>query len=221
MTVTTALAIQSWRDRIDEQLADHVAQLARRNQALEDFAALVAHDIRTSLLAALRCDTPHDGLTRSLDLVDSILDAVRAERSHGDTPSVASCARRAAEDLSLTATNIVIVEDGPFPMPPTALRLVLRNTFANAAAAGATYVRVSVSADRDCHTLVVDDDGCGPGATESYDVGAGLGLSLCRRLLGRFEAALSLSSRPAGGTRATLAAQRRESDDSTIAGGRS
>ncbi len=30
-----------------EQLAEHAARLARKNEALEDFAALVAHDVKS------------------------------------------------------------------------------------------------------------------------------------------------------------------------------
>src|SRR6266496_2515499 len=55
-----------------EQLAEHVTRLARKNEALADFAALVAHDVRSSLVPALRSDSSDESLSRTLELVDSI-----------------------------------------------------------------------------------------------------------------------------------------------------
>jgi hypothetical protein len=55
----------------EEQLAEHVSRLARKTEALDDFAALVAHDVKSSLLDALRDNDPGKGLTRALELVDS------------------------------------------------------------------------------------------------------------------------------------------------------
>jgi signal transduction histidine kinase len=206
MTTMTEAPLQLRRVRLEEELATHAARLARRNQALEDFAGLVAHDVRSSLLAALRCDEPRDGLARSLDLVDSILDAVRAEHAHGETDSVAACARQALDDLRPGSTNLVMEAGDRFPMPSDALRVALRQLFANAVAAGATSIRVTTAVGNGCETLIVDDDGCGLGSTASYTAGAGLGLRLCRRLLARFDATLELVPRPVGGTRARIVA---------------
>src|SRR5258705_3169732 len=69
------------RDRFTaEQLADHAARLARKNEALEDFAALVAHDVKSSLICALTSDEPRKALLRALEIVDSVLAATRADR---------------------------------------------------------------------------------------------------------------------------------------------
>jgi signal transduction histidine kinase len=57
---------------IEEQLATHATRLARKNEALEDFAALVAHDVKSSLVYALRSDEPREAMTRAIELVDSI-----------------------------------------------------------------------------------------------------------------------------------------------------
>src|SRR2546421_8541820 len=45
----------------EEQLVEHVARLARKTEALDDFAALVAHDVKSSLLDALRDEDPREG----------------------------------------------------------------------------------------------------------------------------------------------------------------
>jgi signal transduction histidine kinase len=212
MTTFTELPPLPRPVRLEDQLAAHAARLARRNQALEDYAALVAHDVRSTLLAALRSDEPRAGLTRSLELVDSILDAVRAEQARGDTRSVAACARAAIDDLGNRGTNLLVTPGGPFPLPPATLRVALRNLFANAVAAGATRIHVATPVWGGS-SLIVDDNGCGLAGngsdTAANDaVGAGLGLSLCQRLLSRFNATLSLTPGPVTGVRATIVAPR-------------
>src|SRR6185437_15790136 len=94
---------------------------------------------------------------------------------------------------------------GEFPMPPDALRLVLRNLLANAIAAAAIRIHVSALAEGDQRLLVVDDDGVGITSSEHYATGSQLGLSMCRRLVERCGARLELRPRAAGGTRAVIA----------------
>jgi signal transduction histidine kinase len=210
MTTTTITEpwIQPMHARLEEELATHASRLARRNQALDDFAALVAHDVRSSLVAALKCGAPRDGLARSLELVDSILDAVRAERGHGETGCVFACAQQAIDDLGVGSLQLVAAPGDWFPIPSVALRVALRNLFANAVAAGATRIRVGSASGDDCQTLIVDDDGCGLASGGSYVAGAGLGLCLCRRLLDRFDVSLELMAGPVSGTRAVIVAPR-------------
>lgn len=219
MTIMVETSFQLKRDQLEEQLATHAARLARKNRALEDFAALVAHDIRSSLVAALRSDEPRDGLARSLELVESILDAVHAEAADGETPSVAACARQAMDDLGLDGAKLVVHRGGPFPIPADALRVALRNLFANAAAAGATQLHLMTQPRGGRQKLIVDDNGCGLVSSGSYPAGAGLGLWLCRRLLCRFDASLELMPSPRGGSRAMIALLE-ECHDSTTARGR-
>ena len=47
----------------EEQLAEHVARLARKTEALDDFAGLVAHDVKSSLLGR----PPRRGSARGTD----------------------------------------------------------------------------------------------------------------------------------------------------------
>jgi signal transduction histidine kinase len=207
MTVTTETPRQLKRHRLEEELAAHAARLARNNRALEDFAALVAHDVRSSLLAALRYDEPREGLERSLELVESILDAVRADGAHEETGSVAACARQAIDDLGADGTTLVVEPGARFPVPSAALRVALRNLFANAVAAGANRIDVSTRLTADSRMLIVQDNGSGLDSNGWYVAGAGLGLWLCRRLLARFDASLEIQPAPAGGTRLMIVAQ--------------
>ena len=68
------------RRRAEEQIARSAAQLALRNRVLEDFAALVAHELKTPLHAALIADDPATYLVQALDLVDELLDAERGRQ---------------------------------------------------------------------------------------------------------------------------------------------
>src|SRR5258708_8164314 len=169
----------------EEQLTEHVVRLARKTEALDDFAGLVAHDVRSALLVALRDEDPRAGLARALELVDSILESVRADQGGTGVARLADCVQKAIADLGASHTQIVASVTGEFPIPPDALRLVLRNLLTNAIAAGAGQIHVSALARGDQRILVVDDDGVGLAATNSYAPGAQLGLCLCRRLLAR------------------------------------
>jgi signal transduction histidine kinase len=190
----------------EEQLVEHVVRLARKTEALDDFAALVAHDVRSSLLVALRGDDPREGLARALELVDSILEVVRAESGGTAVARLADCVQLAIADLGYSHIEIVASVTGEFPIPPDALRLVLRNLLANAIAAGAGRIHISALARGDQRILVVDDDGVGLASTNSYATGAQLGLRLCRRLVERCGCALELRPRAVRGTRAVIVA---------------
>ena len=190
----------------EEQLAEHVSRLARKTEALDDFAGLVAHDVRSSLLAALRDDDPREGLTHALELVDSILEAVRADQGGTVVARLADCVQQAIADLGDSGIEIVASVTGEFPIPPDALRLVLRNLLGNAVAAGAERIHVSALARGDQRILVVDDDGVGLGSTNRYATGTQLGLRMCRRLVERCGCALELRQRAVRGTRAVIVA---------------
>jgi signal transduction histidine kinase len=194
----------------EEQLVEHVTRLARKTEALDDFAALVAHDVKASLITTLRAKDPREGLTRALELVDSILEAVRADRATTGVAPVAECVQQAIADLGDSKTEIVMSATGEFPIPPDALRLVLRNLLANAAAADAKRIHISAFARGDQRVLVVDDDGVGLASADHYVTGAQLGLRLCRRLVERCGCALELRPQAVGGTRAVIVAPRAE-----------
>jgi len=185
-----------------ERLAEHAAQLARKNEALEDFAGLVAHDVRSSLMSALISDAPRESLMRALELVDSILEAVRADGADG--VAAADSVHQAVADLGDIDAEVITRVTGDFPIAPAALRLVLRNLLANAVAAGARRIYVSALAQGDRRALVVDDDGVGLGSTDGYTSGTQLGLLLCRRLVARFGGVIELKPRAVRGTRAQI-----------------
>jgi signal transduction histidine kinase len=191
------------RRTAEERLARTTVQLARRNEALEDFAALVAHELKTPLQAALVADDPSAPVEDALDLVDALLEAAQNEPAELTFTSVAACLGQVVEELR-AEVEITADTETTMPLPPEPLRVILRNLLSNAVAAGAGHVHVAAVPSLGSWRLLVDDDGVGPAETDGYAAGSGLGLSLCRRIAARFGGVLELDAGPSGGTRATL-----------------
>ena len=198
-----ALAPPLRRMRADETLAEKAGELLRRNVALEEFAGLVAHELKTPLHEALLADDASEQLHEALDLVDALLRTARDARPLDAVESPVDCLESVVRDLRARAADLEITFDLAAPLPITvgALRIILRNFLTNALAAGARHVHV---ATLDSRTLVVDDDGVGP-AEDGYESGSGLGLELSRRIARTFGARIELVPRPHGGARAMLA----------------
>ena len=207
VTVTMARprrqSVPGLRRRVDDAwLAERVMWLARRNEALDDFASLVAHELKGTLLAAASADP--DGVGHALGLVDDLLDAARSEGADGWAET-----RRGLDDAlrDLPERPSAIETDVPptFPLPQPLLRVVLRNLIANAVTAGASTVRVTSGPDEPSWRLTVEDDGAGFGArSPGHPGGNGVGLALCRRIAERRGGSLELGDSSLGGARASL-----------------
>jgi len=191
------------RRATEERLTRTAMQLARRNEALEDFAALVAHELKAPLQAALVADDPSGPVVNALELVEAVLLASHNEPRERTFTSVAECLDHAIEDLG---AELAVTADlaTSLPLPPESLRVILRNLLANAVAAGAHRAHVTAERSSPAFRLLVDDDGAGLEDAGNYSSGSGLGLMLSRRIASRFGGRLELSAHRAGGTRATL-----------------
>jgi signal transduction histidine kinase len=190
------------RRAAEERLARTTVELARRNEALEDFAALVAHELKAPLHAALAAADPFAHVEQALGVVEALLESAHAGAAQPSFASAGEALEQAASDLGAEGVEITADLPATLPLPPEPLRVILRNLLANAVAAGAHSIRVTTEASAGSCRLHVDDDGAGLG--ESYAAGSGLGLGLCRRIAGRLGGAIELAPRAAGGTRATL-----------------
>ena len=184
-----------------ERLADAAALLARRNEALEDFAALVAHEVKASLHLAIKFGASTD-LQRAIELVDEILEAEKADPTSASS-APRQCLEEALRDLGPVPAAIQVALPVELPFDGTALRIVLRNLIANALSAGARRVQVVANAGPSAWELSVFDDGVGPGSAR-YAHGCGIGLRLVRRIVERAGGMLELRPSIAGGTRASV-----------------
>jgi signal transduction histidine kinase len=205
-------ALESWlvslgplirRRLADERLEEAAVRLARRNQELEDFAALVAHELKAPLQAALVAADPSPLVGDALDLVDTLLALAGSEPPGADDAGAAAWLDDVLHDLGtgLVLTSAVTTT---LPISRGSLRVILRNLLANAVAARAGHVHVATERTEAGWELRVDDDGVGLGDADGYVSGSGLGLSLCRRLAARFGGVLDLAPASGVGTRATL-----------------
>lgn len=191
------------RLRADETLAAKAGELLRRNEMLDEFAGLVAHELKTPLHEALLAEDASQLLNEALDLVDALLRTARDARQFDLDESAAGCLDAVVRDLGARADGLEITSDLATAPPITvgALRIILRNLLTNALAAGALHVHVAML---DPWTLVVDDDGVGL-ADGDYESGSGVGLELSRRIARTFGGEIELTPRLHGGTRVTLA----------------
>ncbi|HEY5260818.1 MAG TPA: HAMP domain-containing sensor histidine kinase [Solirubrobacteraceae bacterium] len=192
------------RGRVNEEhLARAAASLARRNEALDEFAAVVAHELKLPLQAALAAENPTALIYEALDLVDVLLTAAQTAPVGEASTDVGGCLDRAVGSLGrqIRVTSDVPV---PVPVPPGPLFVILRNLLSNAASAGATSVHVKSERSYRCLRLLVEDDGAGLGARDRYATGSRLGLPLCRQIAARSGGVLELSPRVPNGSRATL-----------------
>jgi signal transduction histidine kinase len=178
-------------------------KLARRNEALEEFVALVAHELKAPLHAALAGDEMSHSIQQVLELVDSLLEAAREPRQ-GTYASPAVCLDEILQNLGTVDVEVTAEVTASLPLAPMSLRVILRNLLRNAVAAGARHIHVAAVQAAGSWWLVVDDDGVGLAAVADYAAGSGLGLSLCRRIAARHHGVLELAPRPTAGTRATL-----------------
>ena len=196
------------RRSAEERLARTTVELARRNEALEDFAALVAHELKAPLQAALVAEHASSSLEQAMDLVEGLLEAAQAEAYEGTFASAADALEHVLVELQAFDVETTADLTTTLPLGAQALRVILRNLVSNAVAAGARHIHVTARRSPRSWQLVVDDDGVGLADHDGYATGSGLGLALCRRIAARFDGVLELTSRRSGGTRATLAFER-------------
>jgi signal transduction histidine kinase len=201
-----AMSVRAEQSAAIERMAEATVRLVRRNEALEDFAALVAHELKSPLEAALLADDPRGWIVSALDLVESLLQAA-TESADVAWASLSDCVAQAACCLHPIQLTVAVDAGMRFPLGPGSLSVILRNLLANAAAAKARRVDVSTAHRRGHWSLVVDDDGVGLG-DHGYDHGSGIGLELCRRIARRNGGQLELVTRGARGTRAILTMER-------------
>src|SRR5262249_21399780 len=101
-------------------LAGAVSMLARRNEALEDYAALVARELRNPLLAPLQAEDPPAQIERALALIESLLDAARQDAGEA---RLLDCLDGAVSELAADGVEITSDLAGTLPVPPGPLQV--------------------------------------------------------------------------------------------------
>lgn len=112
--------------------------------------------------------------------------------------------------IQLSGAGVALIRGSQFE-----LTRVFQNIFKNALEAGATRVSIAISVAGDCVEMIVSDNGAGMDAetarralkggftTKSH--GTGLGLGICRHLLGAHGGTMELQSEPGHGTSIRIA----------------
>jgi len=226
-------------DEVDRELADVLAahagaalrrvhterRLRRRNERLEEFASVVAHDLRNPLGAmranlqvARELDDPEvlDAIERSLDRMDELVAELLELASVGEAATepervaLAGVARDAWETAAPAGATLSVEDDLRFEADPSRLRQLLENLFDNAVEHGGPGVAVAVGPVDERGFYVADD---GPGVPEDEreavfehgfttdDDGTGFGLSIVRRIAEAHGWTPSVVESGAGGAR--------------------
>ena len=148
-------------------------------------------------------DDPSKPVEEALDLIDELLETAQDTSFERAFAPVAEGLVQVTRELGY---DVEVSYDltAALPLPPGPLRVILRNLLSNAVAAGARHVHVSAERSPFSLRLLVDDDGVGLAEVDRYESGSGLGLTLSRRIAGRFGGVLELTPLTAGGTRAVL-----------------
>jgi PAS domain S-box-containing protein len=199
-------------------------ELEQQRNRLDEFASVVAHDLRGPLSVAdgyrelLAMDVDDERLEeignahdRMDELIDDVLSLAREGECDVDarTVSIADVARSAQSAVDLPdAVTVELDGDATIQADPSRLRRVFENCFRNAVEHGesTTTIRVSVLEDG----FAVADDGDGVPADGRDDLfeygvsnsdGTGIGLAVVREIVSAHDWSVRCTESEAGGAR--------------------
>ncbi|MFB6137614.1 MAG: sensor histidine kinase [Halobacteriaceae archaeon] len=208
-----------------ERLRVRQEETQRKNDLLEEFAGMVAHDLRNPLgtamgrveLAREEVDSEHldraeDALSRMESIVEETLVLARAGSAVGE-PEPVDLAAVVEASWATVETGQATLEVDPLPVvsgDPDRLRHVFENLFRNAVEHGDADVSVHVGPLPDGAGFIVEDDGPGIPAAEReavFDPGhstggsSGFGLDIVGRIADAHGWDVRVAESPDGGAR--------------------
>jgi PAS domain S-box-containing protein len=206
-------------DRSDEELASVLSvnaeialnrlayerTLERQNERLDEFASVVAHDLRNPLNVAqalLEVDRADDGdchadeieavLDRMAGIIDDVLTMVRSGYEVDDVESIqfGSIADDCWEHVATADATIRVESAGLFYADSSRIRNLFENLFRNAVEHGGADVTVSLALSADGFSVADDGPGIPPGKRDRVlepgwttgEDGTGLGLNIVREI---------------------------------------
>ncbi len=185
----------------------HYRTLDAQNERLDEFAGVLAHDLRNPLTSARgytelvsetvsepeaeHLRTALDSLDRMEDLITETLSLARDGADVGEREPVAlgDAARTAWETVDPAAATLVVERDGTVVADRSRLRQLLENLFRNVADHCGTGVTVTVATTEDGFVVADDGPGLPPDVAESLfggEFGAsrlGIGLLIVERVV--------------------------------------
>jgi signal transduction histidine kinase len=201
--------------------------LQRQNDRLEEFAAIVSHDLRNPLNVAIgnvqlaketgdidRLDDVSDAHERMEAMIENLLTMARADTVVDDTEEI-ELKQLVTESWETTRTADAILEtalDGAVVTgDPNLLRNVFENLFRNAVEHNDAPVTVTVGILPDAEGFYVADDGSGIPTEErervldhgysTRETGTGLGLAIVEELASAHGWSVTLTDSDSGGAR--------------------
>jgi PAS domain S-box-containing protein len=207
--------------------ADREADLRRQNERLDEFASVVAHDLRNPLsiadgfldLAVQSGDPEHFAKVeaaheRALKLIDELLTLARGDSTVDDPEQLAldTVARTAWEYVDSDAATVTIADDLPVVAgDENRLTQLFENLYRNAVEHGGEDVAITVAGLPDSRGFYVADDGVGippdrrdavlEHGVSTNDGGTGFGLSIVTDIARAHGWEMSVTESDAGGAR--------------------
>lgn len=206
------------------RLQQRTNQLAREVNRLNEFAGIVAHDLRNPLHIAQGYlgEVPRDGVeaeltsierahTRMERLIDHVLSISRQGNAVGETTSVSipAVAEAAWTDVPTKTAEFNVVTDFTIEADDRRLRSLFENLFRNAIEHGGDTVTVIVGEVE--NGFFVEDDGPGIPPTDRERIfeggysqdgsGTGLGLAIVRQIADAHDWTITVTESETGGAR--------------------